>query len=1306
MRFDLTRLGSREFEHLTQSIAVAELGPGVGVFGSGADGGREATFDGPVPIVTNGHKWSGYGVIQAKYKEILDKPKEDATWLISEINGEMKGWTGRKEAGKRIPAYYIVSTNVRLSPMEEGGIDRVNGCLANHAKSLGFDGWVIWHSDVISTFIANHRDIRISYASWVTVGDVLSTVLENRENSTKEFTDALASFTAKELLRERYVNLDQAGSVNDRNVALADIFIDLPYGNWSEMEDPSPGASRNILASLISAADHGRESISSENRANGARLENQRFVLIGGPGQGKTTITQFACQMYRSALVSDSPAGTYGKVREACEKISNLMEQEGLDQPKNRRWPVNIQLTRLADEIAKGESTSLLDYLSKVIARKTTMPLNSHQLRDWLATYPWFMVLDGLDEVPAASNRAEVLDLIDDFLIEAAAVNADLFVVATTRPQGYTDEFSPNHYRHLQLSSLSRDVAMRFGKKLATARHGMESDRTDRLMERLERAYVEPATSRLMATPLQVTILAVLLERVGQAPKDRYNLFADYYRVIYERELEKDSQASALLRDRRSDVDAIHAHVGLLLQTRSEHSGETHSTLSSEELGQIVRTRLEQEGHKGASLASLCMQVTKTATDRLVFLVSTRSDEIGFEIRSLQEFWAAQGIMQGMEAEVSGSLRLIASSAHWRNTLLFAIGHIFSKRENMRDTVIALVSELNSHSFEHGEVKKVVLSGSRLAVAILSDGMVKSPIYLQSLADQAIQLFQLPPDSDVRTVSSCIPEEMVDAVIQLTEGRIQGRAVVDDLSLLYALSVLSRRRDLSPTVSSRLNSFINPLYSRISQQCKIDLLKLAYKTGNPTLIALTQDSLVEASLSDVIEALGDSSRRSRGRVRVTKAAADSSPEWARAFRVAVRSSMHRENDIHSVEESLGFDPHIWAIEATGRISTRLISHRPPKSTLVHDLAVFSGSPSAETLAAFLRVAASHPQDLRAMSGLLPWVATQALAEEASIEEAAAAIEAGEYGDLPTWKSLEASWAGPVKWPSFRNSMKDYVREGADFYPLSAAWGSYRIPGRGSASIDLVKSIFSTYGKLDEAPGKVRSTFASWLLTVLFVGAHVDELLVEKIGPSMLHPVVKDATGSDYINLGWIDRINDDSMHRWVDCLDLVGRAGGRINSTFSSDRMNALLSIWAKDPRRWGLARLAVSSREATAASMREPIHWHTWSARQSPTRIPLTEEAEIMILLVAAVFGEPESRLEARHLCDQISDRSDSARKDIIEEGVANISPGRSQLSRVFTLMCAEGVAGKAATRQLLIERVVEAIGQDPSGLGEVSGC
>ena len=64
-------LGTRAFEQLAAALAISVVGNGIEVFGSGKDGGREATFDGRIPWTTEqgGSTWNGYTVFQAKQRE-------------------------------------------------------------------------------------------------------------------------------------------------------------------------------------------------------------------------------------------------------------------------------------------------------------------------------------------------------------------------------------------------------------------------------------------------------------------------------------------------------------------------------------------------------------------------------------------------------------------------------------------------------------------------------------------------------------------------------------------------------------------------------------------------------------------------------------------------------------------------------------------------------------------------------------------------------------------------------------------------------------------------------------------------------------------------------------------------------------------------------------------------------------------------------------------------------------------------------------------------------------------------------------
>jgi hypothetical protein len=76
--YQLEELGPRAFEQLVVAVARKTIGPGLQVYGAGPDGGRDATYGGPIdwsssPInwsnTDGGPGWDGYTVVEAKQCE-------------------------------------------------------------------------------------------------------------------------------------------------------------------------------------------------------------------------------------------------------------------------------------------------------------------------------------------------------------------------------------------------------------------------------------------------------------------------------------------------------------------------------------------------------------------------------------------------------------------------------------------------------------------------------------------------------------------------------------------------------------------------------------------------------------------------------------------------------------------------------------------------------------------------------------------------------------------------------------------------------------------------------------------------------------------------------------------------------------------------------------------------------------------------------------------------------------------------------------------------------------------------------------
>lgn len=779
--YDLTGLSARSFEQMIQALSYKILGSGLVVFGDGPDGGREATFSGRVsnfPSATD--CWDGYVVVQAKFcQRPKGKPHEDAKWALNELAKELDRFSA-KGAKRRKPEYYIFVTNVVLTPVQRSGSkDKATDLIRKYRKPLGIKDSRVWDYDQLCRYLDADQDVRNAYRIWITAGDVFAKLASGLEKSCPDFTKVMSNFLQKELLDDHYSKLEQAGHSPENRVALEKVFEDLPTFADRRSDAPEEGENgQSLPPGFVSAVlNRGMMCLKQDEVFTGTstrtrglspeQSEPGRLVLIGGPGQGKSTLAQFLCQIHRANLLKNR-RGLETDVRESVKSIILQSKSQKLDASSARRFPVRIELARFAKALATHQETnvsSILSYVAFVIKDRTNYEVNSEHLRTWLRDYPWLLILDGLDEVPASSNRSQVLDAIRDFQVDVATCEADVLLLATTRPQGYNDDFSPARYKHLWLAPLSVARALHYAATLVELTYQHDTQRRKEVLSRLEDCARVDATARLMESPLQVTIMARLLAQIAKPPQERYRLFQQYYKVIYRREMERSVPVlSQLLRDHETDIDAIHYRTGLLLHIESERTQHTDATLSIEEFKAVVRDRLDKEGHPEEVRGKLTDAIAKCTTDRLVFLVPSQSERVGFEIRSLQEFMAAEALMDGRDAVAIARIKTIAAVPFWQNVLLFAAGKCFAERQWLRHSISDICGEMNDDP--NDKLGHLVQVGSRLALALLEDGPARrQPAYSHALARRALSLLALPP-SDVHDRLADVYESELETVYQ------------------------------------------------------------------------------------------------------------------------------------------------------------------------------------------------------------------------------------------------------------------------------------------------------------------------------------------------------------------------------------------------------------------------------------------------------------------------------------------------------------------------------------------------------------
>ncbi len=724
MDYNLTNLGSLDFENMTAALFERFLGVRVSQFGIGPDGGREATFRGAISRLGDDPlDWSGYVLLQSKFRARPLGTSADQDWLIGTVERELKEWESQTSARRQendIPDYLVIASNVVLTAAAGGGgIDRLEAHLTARTKALKMKGWMVWHHDKICRMLDNSRDIRAAYGSLLTSGDVLAKLHELLEGEAASISDVVRSFTSDNLVRQRHVRLTESGGTG--NLTLEQVGVDLPCAAVAGTDE------RTAVRALIDLGD-------ADLRPGTVGGPDATYLLMGGPGQGKSTLSNLLAQMYRVALLEGNPERNGPQPAEIIAKSLAWAARERIRLPRKRRWPIRIDLAEIDAE------QPLLKTITTVVSDRVGYRVPAPQLLSWLQQWPWVLILDGFDEVAAATARSQVFDNVTGFLAQAASRQSDLLTVITTRPQGYDNEFDIPGIQHVRLEPLTSSQAIAYAGRFAREHFGDDEEQRTRVLDRLAEASREENVARLLQTPLQATIMTLLLSEHGHAPRDRYLLFNAYYEAIYKREAAKSKSVAGDLSDYRAEIHQLHEQCGLELQRLSEGSGNFDATLPETKLRELAALNFTTAGYGKEEAEHLAAGLARTATQRLVLLVP-KGTGIGFEVRSLQEYMAARALTTGTEPEALARLQTIAPSAHWRNAWLFAVGRFTTDRPHLQQQLLDMVRNPGADPL----ARRLGL-GVELAAALSMVGIgATRPAVRFELLEILLEAFGLPP---------------------------------------------------------------------------------------------------------------------------------------------------------------------------------------------------------------------------------------------------------------------------------------------------------------------------------------------------------------------------------------------------------------------------------------------------------------------------------------------------------------------------------------------------------------------------------
>ncbi|MEU0571277.1 hypothetical protein ABZ297_38595 [Nonomuraea sp. NPDC005983] len=761
MVYNLEQLGPIGFQDLAAALAMQTFGAGVQVMGAGRDGGRDLYFKGPLvwqPAEGQSSEvWDGYTVFQVKHKDQLAaRPQDDTSWLWGHVRKELDAWADPAKGRNPVPDHLVIITNVPLTPVPgSGGHDTLNDniqryidALADDSRDIG-DGaerkgklarlsrlrkWRLWDGNQIQALLHLYPGVRQAFPGFLTATDVFANLAEIAGSlPLDQLEPGLRAHARTTLIGEGAIYFDEAGSSDGKGLPVHEVAIDLPVTVGGGAEHGS------VIRHVLDRGEHMLRPTLTTRRGP------RHLIVAGAPGNGKTTISKFLVQAYRAAMLAGA-SNLSGEHQDVISGMEQALARLGAALPRHRRWAMRVDLAEYAHEHGTEEDTTLIRYIAERVSKRSDLGnVMPSAMSAWMRRWPWFLVLDGLDEVTDPTVRKRLIERVTELVTAAEGDDCDLFVVLTTRPIGYTENIAPTQFERIDLDYLQPDEAVRYGTLVTTVRLGNDQDRVEKIVTQLCQAADDEGLRNLLRTPLQVLIMTIILGGAGSLAPDRFSLFWTYYEIVFKRERDKQTSFNRILQEHGLQIQQLHERIGFELQARSESGDRSNAALTHQELENLTWQVLDEAGFKPSGAdADLRVKIVTAATRRLV-LIAPRGDEgYGFDVRSLQELMAAMHLTTGPLERVTQRLRTAAASPHWRNTWIFAAGRLYSTpQDHQHQAVVELVETIDEGA--EARLGTIVPIGPRLALDLIDDGMARSwPKWRDRLITCGLRVLQGP----------------------------------------------------------------------------------------------------------------------------------------------------------------------------------------------------------------------------------------------------------------------------------------------------------------------------------------------------------------------------------------------------------------------------------------------------------------------------------------------------------------------------------------------------------------------------------
>lgn len=692
MDYPFENLNPEKFQEFAQALLGREVTDLQCFPVAQSDGGRDiVTYERKLPS-------QNFAIYQVKYVRKPLAEKDTHKWLLKIIEGEAPKVKKLIEKGAK--RFFLITNVPGTAHPDVGSIDQMNQLLESE---LGIPSRCWWRDD-LNRKLDDAWNLKWSYPELMTGPDLIRSLIESGLSEDKERrASAIKTFVLEQFNVDQVVKFKQVDLQN----RLLDLFIDVPALPPQNTETGKKVFKYRQVYDYISYTlanrggttfdEYSSAYFNERNRVVGSatlllhpliQKETPWIVLEGAPGQGKSTITQYLCQVHRMRLLGSEEVKKH--LPEAYKESEGLGVIPEHHLNSHICLPFRIDLRDLAswlsgynpfsseDKLSEGSSHKSLEEFLALLVNHYSGGLN-FSAADLIAIVkrsPIVLVFDGLDEVADIEKRHEVVNTIHTGSRRLKAHALSLQVIVTSRPAAFAN--SPGlpeiDFPRYYLDSLNKQLIDEYANKWMNAKKLDQRDRSE-VKKILRDKLDQPHLKDLAKNPMQLTILLSLIYNRGSSlPDKRTALYDSYVDLFFNREAEK----TPVVKKYRDLLLGIHQYIAWVLHAEAEQLGKNGS-ITQDELHNKIQTYLEEQGYE----INLARELVAGALERIVALVSRVEGTYEFEVQPLREYFAARYLYEtarhsspGMESSGTKPDRFdaIARNFYWLNVTRFYAG--------------------------------------------------------------------------------------------------------------------------------------------------------------------------------------------------------------------------------------------------------------------------------------------------------------------------------------------------------------------------------------------------------------------------------------------------------------------------------------------------------------------------------------------------------------------------------------------------------------------------------------------------------